>query len=83
MDWVYDSFGLPDRKSFSIISKELLAGPNVASCLVAFLNLIGNTLIPIAGSTTTADIDSDDFCANLAPETLLIGTKLNPNNVCN
>lgn len=73
-----DSFQLPDKKSFSIISKELLAGPNVASCLVAFLNLIGKTLIPIAGSTTTPDIDSDDFCANLAPDTLLTGAKLNP-----
>jgi hypothetical protein len=39
----------------------LLAGPKVANCLVDFLNLIGSTLIPMAGSTVTADIDNEDF----------------------
>ena len=46
---------LPDRNNFSIISNELLAGPRVASCFVAFLNLIGNGVTPIDGSIFVTD----------------------------
>ena len=47
---------LPDRNNFSIISKELLAGPRVASCFVAFLNLMGSGVTPMEGSMLVTDI---------------------------
>ena len=46
----------PDKKSFSIISKLLDAGPRVASCLVAFLKRMGRTVIPIEGSICAMDM---------------------------
>lgn len=77
------TWNLPDRKSFSIISKLLLAGPKVANCLVAFLNLIGKTLIPMAGSTVTADIDNEDvFCAHLPTSDLDARFRLKPRPWC-
>lgn len=50
--------GLPERKSFSIISKLLLEGPRVASCFVAFLNLIGRGVTPMEGSVGVALMNS-------------------------
>ena len=49
---------LPERKSFSIISKLLLEGPRVASCFVAFLNLIGRGVTPMEGSMGVALMNS-------------------------
>ena len=70
---------LPDRNNFSIISKLLLAGPRVASCFVAFLNLIGSTVIPIEGSTITLDIEIADLeYACLHTEDLVTRLKENP-----
>ena len=68
----------PDRKSFSIISKLLLAGPRVASCFVDFLNLIGRTLIPIEGSIATPVMDTESFLTCFFNDDLATWLKLKP-----
>lgn len=47
---------LPARKSFSIISKVLLAGPRVASCFVALRHLMASGTIPMDGSIGIRDM---------------------------
>ena len=53
----------------------LLAGPKVANCFVAFLNLIGRTSIPIDGSTDTPAMEIADL---LDTDHLVEWFKLNP-----
>jgi hypothetical protein len=56
--WQTEEESSPERKSFSIISNELLAGPRVASCFVAFLNLMERGVTPMDGSIAVTDICS-------------------------